>query len=189
MALVDLFEQRPLQTPRVNSDWSHDRIEMLCELYPQGSASWIAREINRLTGSAFTRNAIIGKAHRLKLIAPDEAPETYHTVERKPRKITHKRKPRKRAIAGFSRNGPSLEPTFFEETVQPADFLSVPFADLKINDHRCRYPRGEGSHMLFCGQPVKEGSSYCGYCHSIAYLKADTPKRTKTRFEYLSRFS
>ena len=46
------------------SKWTEDRVNLLKELWGEGKT---AKEIAQLLGGGLTRNAVIGKAHRMKL--------------------------------------------------------------------------------------------------------------------------
>jgi len=45
---------------------------------------------------------------------------------------------------------------------------SITLADL--GPHDCRYPFGDRD-ITFCGQPQKDGSSYCPTHHAICWVK------------------
>src|SRR5215475_13048400 len=48
--------------------WQNEATELLRQLWAQGmSASMIANELHKLFGMDVSRNAVIGKAHRMKL--------------------------------------------------------------------------------------------------------------------------
>ncbi|ESQ82378.1 hypothetical protein AEAC466_17295 [Asticcacaulis sp. AC466] len=64
--------------PRENVGWSQERIAQLKQLWPSGLSSQdIATSLNRLPGSFLSRNAVIGKATRMKLggKAPAASPQ------------------------------------------------------------------------------------------------------------------
>lgn len=143
--------------------WTADRLALLkslCE-FPC-SASWLADKINQETGSTFTRNAIIGKIGRSGIVKLDANPED-------PNRPKKTRKPRNRIRP--ERNVVDL----FEEMLPPPDFLGITFSE--TTNKTCMYPEGQGSEMLFCGQPRKDESSYCPGHHAICWTKP-TGKRT-----------
>jgi len=60
-----------LETP-----WTTERVGLLVRLWDESVRTrLIAERINAQTGSAFTKNAVIGKANRLGLSKPRERPE------------------------------------------------------------------------------------------------------------------
>src|SRR6186997_1438649 len=65
--------------------WSDDRVEQLKKLWEAGlSASQIAAELGNVT-----RNAVIGKVHRLGLSGRAKSPSSTAPRPRKPRTHTH----------------------------------------------------------------------------------------------------
>src|ERR1043166_911861 len=66
---MTFVDQKPMQT-RVEITWTDDRVELLKRLWAEGlSASQIAGELGGIT-----RNAVIGKVHRLGLSARAKSP-------------------------------------------------------------------------------------------------------------------
>jgi GcrA cell cycle regulator len=142
----------------VNSIWTEDRTAMLRTLCASNllSCSGIAAEL----GEGISRNAVIGKIHRLglngriygrvyarKTPAEIEATKREKEERRRERRRTHRLTVVKPAV--------NLEALRCVE-VEP---LHKSLADLGRND--CRWPYGEGPYT-FCGNPQREGHSYCG---------------------------
>src|ERR1700754_709260 len=68
---MTFVDQKPMQT-RVEITWTDDRVELLKRLWQEGlSASQIAGELGGIT-----RNAVIGKVHRLGLSGRAKAPSS-----------------------------------------------------------------------------------------------------------------
>lgn len=111
------------------------------------TAAEIAPQINREFKTGYSRNAVIGRLHRLGL--------TTLTIGNGPKKIRAPREyqPRPRR---------AITPKFSPEEVILRCVEIVPrnlsLIELEPND--CRYPYGDGPFM-FCGHPKMEGSSYC----------------------------
>jgi GcrA cell cycle regulator len=124
--------------------WSDDRIEMLVKCRADGlSARQTAVEMGFIT-----RNAVLGKVHRLGLAMPDRPIQ--------PRKKRHQPyKPR-----------PKTTPPKYSECIEvvrlrcseiaPRNLMLV---DLEPGD--CRYPINDSSPYIFCGHEQLEGSKYC----------------------------
>lgn len=61
-----------------------------------------------------------------------------------------------------------------EPTTSPEDPICPGIKLTMLNRHRCAYPintpppRTDGH--LFCGQPTRQGSSYCGYHHGLLWI-------------------
>jgi GcrA cell cycle regulator len=148
----------------MQSSWEEAHSIALRELVEKGVPfSEIARALNARFGTAYSRNAAIGRARRMGLSVPlPLSPAGPFPAAKKPdaRRICEKR----------SRNllKPAAKPTVLERAavlqlrcvaVTPRHLALV---DLEADD--CRYPYGgdaEGEPITFCGHPRREGSSYC----------------------------
>lgn len=123
--------------------WTDERVEQLKALWAEGlSASQIARILGEVT-----RNAVIGKVHRLGLAGRAGPSRT-----ERPRSVTHK-VPARLAVK---------EPEIVEETpiiLDDGHFATV----LTINDRMCHWPIGDPADTAFhfCGRKPKGGSPYC----------------------------
>ena len=129
--------------------WTHERIEQLKKLWEAGyTASNIATELGGIT-----RNAVIGKAHRLGLSGRMKSKSKVSSVS-----IVRKRK------MPVNKNSKIIELTTSVEPVNPTSF-----ADIK--DGLCRWPLGEPEDLdfKFCGRKCAEGMIYCTEHHSLAY--------------------
>lgn len=143
----------PQKTP-----WTMEREIMLVSLISSPySCKWLAAEINKRTGSVFTRNSIIGKIHRMGLAK--KAPKIVSRQNR-PKKPRDRRVRVERVMVDL-----------FADFLPPPDFIGIQFA--ATSQFTCMYPEGDGVHMLFCGQPRREDSSYCVFHHRLCYWKPD----------------
>lgn len=166
------------------SDWTEQRFTMLQELNDKGSNSWIAREINRATGSVFSRSAIISKRHRSGLPCPGKTCRSGEQIPRQPRRL--KSASKRRFVFGARGNVEMiLEPAAYEPVTPRADFLGIPL--LRLKDGQCRYP-DDSEPYLFCGQPVQKDSSYCPQCHARCWKTPAkyTEKGIKSFSEFVS---
>lgn len=137
--------------------WSEERIDTLRDLWRSGySASDIARTIG------VSRSAVLGKVFRLELPhrkAPQPRPvKSKAEVKRDrnrfvPTRLYAKAPPR-----------PLPPPVIIESNPRGVTLL-----DLKSGD--CRWPMGDPRDpgFLYCGDNVRDGSSYCAAHHAIAY--------------------
>lgn len=164
------------RTPgRIGMGWTDERVELLTKLWTTGfSASQIAKRIGGIT-----RNAVIGKVHRLGLAR--ERPHKTHA--KKTRKRVKAEAPKKQRMPVFPR-----EP-LPEELERPAKLVA--FADLE--EHQCRYIFGD-THTAdhgFCGRTKAPGSSYC---EAHAHVCSDHSTKRRYRkphpqwISYLGRF-
>ena len=167
--------------------WTDDRVEQLKKLWSEGlSASQIATRLGEVT-----RNAVIGKVHRLGLAGRA-------TVSRpkalRPRKVAAEAtRPGKRnnrlvryqpgggtreAFAQFGTDGGVPEPytRTFEELVIP---LEERASILSLKETSCRWPIGDPQHdeFHFCGKGKLDGLPYCEFHARRAFQPAQSRRR------------
>lgn len=156
--------------------WTEERDEQLRVLYKTGlSTSLIAERM----GGGLSRNAIIGRVHRLKLPLRGSAAPSRVEASRRRRKNRERFEQGKRAEKpNFKTKKPALPPAprvvvLPPEPPQPPDASqSTDFMDLRRG--QCRWPMGEHPFQ-FCGSKQTHGS-YCEYHARVAYQ----PKQTRT---------
>ena len=140
--------------------WTDDRVEQLKSLWTEGlSASQIARVLGGVT-----RNAVIGKVHRLGL-AGRATP-------------TRSDRPRIPSAPRLNVRPHIPEPPVVEEepvTLDDGNHATV----LTINDRMCRWPIGDPSENAFhfCGRKPKSGSPYCEAHARKAYQPQQNHRR------------
>jgi len=138
--------------------WTDERIERLKTMWAEGlSASQIARALGEVT-----RNAVIGKVHRLGLAGRATAPR----VERpRPAPAPRLHVPRVSVMRA--------EPVV-EEPLEPMPENAVTVADLSASV--CRWPIGDPaqSDFRFCGRKAKAGAPYCEAHVRMAYQPAQS---------------
>ena len=150
--------------------WTDDRVELLKKLWADGlSASQIAGELGGIT-----RNAVIGKVHRLGLSGRAKAPSSSVPRQRKPRAPTMFRAPRP-----MMRGNTALahQPTYDyepEAELQPIENI-IPIGQrcslLELDQEKCHWPIGDPGQpdFFFCGGKTNAGTPYCGYHGRVAY--------------------
>lgn len=142
--------------------WNDERVKELKQLWDKGlSAGLIA---TRMTG--FTRNAIIGKVHRLGLPGRPTPIGKFRT-----KSGTAARRPVSRPKIDKIRS----ERVYITKQVLPAAPLppeppkpSKLFKLVDLEDNQCRFPFGDpkSKDFGFCGCVKAAGSSYCpGHAH------------------------
>ena len=124
-----------------------------------------ARTLNERFGTAYSRNATIGRARRMGLSSPER---TKRVARRKPPKppkpnAAGLRKRRERAVSAVTPKADVRERAAALQlrcvAINPRHLSLV---ELEAGD--CRYPYGgdvEGEPITFCGHPRRDGSSYC----------------------------
>jgi GcrA cell cycle regulator len=166
--------------------WTDERVEQLKKLWSDGlSASQIAAEIGNVT-----RNAVIGKVHRLGLSGRGKAKAT--STAQRPRKTT--RAPSAPApLASTSRPSnvvlaPIPTPLPLEpEPMLPAvdEDVVVPMSErvtiMDLRESMCRWPMGDPTkpEFRFCGARSVSGLPYCGHHARVAYQPVTDRKRDR----------
>ncbi|MBD8065770.1 GcrA cell cycle regulator [Devosia sp. PTR5] len=179
--------------------WTDERVELLKKLWMEGlSASQIAGEL----GEGVTRNAVIGKVHRLKLSArakpTNTAPRSRPAAARPaPRRVaspaatmssaSHAGKPRmttpRPQVMGATAlaMAPEMETELY---VAPASQeLFIPehkrLSLLQLSEQTCKWPIGDPltKDFYFCGQHSLESGPYCEFHSRKAYHQLDRKKR------------
>ena len=160
-----LDQKRPeLQT------WTDDRVELLKKLWADGlSASQIAGELGGIT-----RNAVIGKVHRLGLSGRAKAPSSSVPRQRKPRALSMFRAPRpmmrgNTALAHMPNYDyePEPEPELIENIIPIGQRCTL----LELDSEKCHWPIGDPGQpdSFFCGGKTAASTPYCGYHGRVAY--------------------
>src|ERR1700744_3127574 len=126
-------------------NWSEDRVEQLKNLWTEGlSASQIARALGGVT-----RNAVIGKVHRLGLAG-----------RASPSRSERPRLPMAPKVPSVRSHLPAV-PVVEEDhlTLEDGSDATV----LTISPRMCRWPIGDpaATEFHFCGRSPKSGSPYC----------------------------
>jgi GcrA cell cycle regulator len=155
--------------------WTEDRVAILTKLWAEGlSASQIAKELGEVT-----RNAVIGKVHRLGLSgrAKPSRPKRKAAAPKAASKTTAKAAPKARTPRAPS--APRTPQQIVEAAAVPApppleakkmsngEFATV----LTITDHMCKWPIGDPSksEFRFCGRKTDPDEPYCVAHSRVAY--------------------
>ncbi|GHF12921.1 global cell cycle regulator GcrA-like protein [Kordiimonas sediminis] len=127
--------------------WTDERIEKLKELWDSGlSASQIAKEL----AEGVTRNAVIGKAHRLGLKSrPSPVKSDKTKPKAAPKKVVKK---------------------------ETSKFVTL----LDLTDRMCKWPHGHpgDDDFHFCGKSSEPGMPYCA-AHCAEAYQAQPPRRDR----------
>lgn len=150
-----------------NVRWPDTHTEALRSAMIAGcSFSQAAIRLNELFGTAYSRNAAIGKAGRLGIsFAPKDKPKT------KPKSY----KPRARIAK--PRAFETIEPEQVELRCAEIEPRNVSLSDLGPDE--CRYAYGDGP-FLFCGHPKLDDTSYCGPHYDLTRNKPRTNSEAVT---------
>ncbi|PWE18833.1 GcrA cell cycle regulator [Marinicauda salina] len=158
--------------------WTEERVETLKKLWAEGlSASQIAKELGGVT-----RNAVIGKVHRLGLsgrAAPSRP--TRRVVSKpaaKPRR-TPNAPARSKPAAAKSAPAPAPRPAPVEAARLPnGEYATV----LTLRESMCKWPIGDPADATFrfCGRKASPGGAYCEAHAEMAYQPQSKRKRKPT---------
>ncbi len=175
-------------------NWTDERVELLGKLWAEGlSASQIAAQLGGVS-----RNAVIGKVHRLKLssrgratAAPTRQKKSTHTtgtgggggMRSSPRAT-----PSRPTTSSFGAT--ALQMQFDAEPqvrymARPAENVVVPISRhlklLELNEHTCKWPNGDplAEDFSFCGNDLSDTGPYCTYHSRVAFQPASERRRSR----------
>jgi len=150
--------------------WTDERVELLKKLWQDGlSASQIAKQLGGVT-----RNAVIGKVHRLGLSGRATPSKPQRTVFKAPR-------PARVVTASPSAPRRLAEPVSAHPTPAPVRYVDEAPGTatvLTLGAHMCKWPIGDPSldSFTFCGRRSSDGP-YCQEHGQVAYQPAQTKKK------------
>ncbi len=164
-----------------------ERVELLRKLWSEGlSASQIAAQLGSVT-----RNAVIGKVHRLKLSSRGRATATptrqKKTTSAAPGVRTASR-PASVTRSVTTIGATALQTQFEAEPVaryqlRPAENVVVPISRrlqlVQLSERTCKWPNGDplSEDFSFCGNDAAETGPYCTYHSRIAFQPAAERRR------------
>lgn len=153
--------------------WTDERVELLKKLWQDGlSASQIAKQLGGVT-----RNAVIGKVHRLGLSGRAAPSKPSKPVFKAPRP----QRPAPQPVAAAPRRAP--EPAAIAQPAQVARYVEEAPGSatvLTLGAHMCKWPIGDPSldSFTFCGRRTGgEVGPYCAEHSEVAYQPAAAKKR------------
>ena len=153
--------------------WTDERVETLKRLWSEGlSASQIAAELGGIT-----RNAVIGKVHRLGLSGRAKSPSSAAPRPRKPRGSSHMLRVSRPAMRGNTALAHAYE-LDMEPQAELVDNV-IPLGQrrslLELTEETCRWPIGDpgSADFFFCGGQSITSLPYCAYHSRVAYQPAN----------------
>lgn len=172
--------------------WTEDRVELLKNLWAEGlSASQIAAQIGGIS-----RNAVIGKVHRLKLSSrgratppPGRQKKAARDAAPAPRGNVRPVIQQKAAVTASVVGATALQSQFEAETAVviaapvPVNPVVVPIsrrlALTELTERTCKWPIGDplSEDFHFCGNDAGEASPYCAYHARLAFQPAAERRR------------
>jgi GcrA cell cycle regulator len=158
--------------------WTEERVELLKKLWSEGlSASQIAAELGGIT-----RNAVIGKVHRLGLSGRAKSASNGAPRQRKARAPTHMLR-----IGRSIRGNTALAPVYDIEAEAEPELVDniIPISQrrtiLELTEATCRWPVGDpgAGDFFFCGGNTMGSMPYCPLHARIAYQPAADRRRDR----------
>ena len=172
-------------------NWTDERVELLKKLWAEGlSASQIAAQLGGVS-----RNAVIGKVHRLKLSGRGKTT----SGQARPKKVSA---PAGQGARGAQASGvtrttvtksigaTALQAEYVVDAV--AETVTRPNADVvvpmsrhlalaQLTERTCKWPIGDplADDFHFCGNDSKESSPYCGYHSRLAFQPVSERRRQR----------
>ena len=171
-------------------NWTDERVELLRKLWSEGhSASQIAAQLGSVT-----RNAVIGKVHRLKLSSRGRSTAAPARQKKAPQATTSSRTSSRAASVTrsvtTSIGATALQQQFDADPVvrylvRPTENVVVPISRrlqlVQLSERTCKWPNGDplSEDFSFCGHEAAETGPYCGYHAKVAFQPASERRRTR----------
>jgi len=159
--------------------WDGERVELLRKLWQDGiSASRIASQL----GAGITRNAVIGKVHRLGLSGRAK-PAASSAAPRPKRVATTHTTQKTVALRG---NTVVLRDVVVAEEMEPVvrpEAVVIPISErvtiTELRDNMCRWPLGDplAPEFRYCGTQCDPAVPYCVPHGRMAYQQTPDRKR------------
>lgn len=167
--------------------WTDQQIQTLKQMWGNG---YSANDIAKNLGGSVTRNAVIGKAHRLKLSAGlsasgrttvEPTSKTRGVVMASITKIS-KRRTALRAMPPIHQSEAPARATVIPDPIlRPIEIVrrSEGIPVTKAGERHCRWPIGDprSPDFRFCGCETQEGLPYCTHHARIAYQTVSRKSR------------
>ena len=171
-------------------NWTDERVELLRKLWSEGlSASQIAAQLG-----GGSRNAVIGKVHRLKLSSRGRAAAAPTRTKKASQGASTAKSVVRAASAPrhvtTSIGATALQAQFEAEPVarqylRPVEDVVVPISRrlqlVQLTERTCKWPNGDplAEDFHFCGNEAPETGPYCSYHSRIAFQPAAERRRSR----------
>ena len=173
-------------------NWTDERVELLTKLWAEGlSASQIAAQLGGVS-----RNAVIGKVHRLKLSGRGRTTAAPARQKKSAQQGAGVAKSVSRAASTTrhvttSVGATALQTQFDAEPmarsfVRPvAENVVVPISRhltlVELTERTCKWPNGDplSEDFHFCGNDAAETGPYCNYHARLAFQPASERRRSR----------
>jgi GcrA cell cycle regulator len=157
--------------------WTDERIALLKKMWKEGKS---AAEIAKTLGKGVTRNAVIGKAHRMGLSGrPSPIKKPTPVKKEAAKKETSVKLPvgKKAAPVAPSKAPAAKNPLLVKEAeeLKKIEKEIVPLgggvALIDLTERMCKWPIGDPREpdFTFCGRGIRPGTPYCPDHAAMAY--------------------
>ncbi len=157
--------------------WTDERINTLKKMWKEGKS---AAEIAKTLGKGVTRNAVIGKAHRMGLSgrpspikkpAPPKKDAAPKTVKAASPKAAAPAKKAATPAASAKVQPPSREAEELKKLESAAPKIGGGVALIDLTERMCKWPIGDpkDADFSFCGLTIRAGTPYCPEHAAMAY--------------------
>ena len=187
--------------PESGANWTEDRVELLRKLWTDGlSASQIAAQMGGVS-----RNAVIGKVHRLKLSGRGKTTSSAPRVKKTaaPASTARSSGPVGRGSAGggggaggrvsshtHAIGSTALKADYQVDAVSARVLEFVPalvapepkrIALTELSERTCKWPLGDplAQDFAFCGHDSGDNGPYCQFHAKLAYQPASERRRVR----------
>lgn len=162
--------------------WTEERVELLKKLWAEGlSASQVAKQLGGVT-----RNAVIGKVHRLGLSGRATPSRPARPRAPTPRTLTHVRGRPDPLVATSADEIEEAEIAPKRAEISRAELDNNGSRELTtvltLTEHNCKWPIGDPGrpNFHFCGRGADHNSPYCAEHSKLAYQPMQ-PRRNRER--------
>jgi GcrA cell cycle regulator len=170
--------------------WTDERVELLRKMWLDGkSASQISTEL----ANGITRNAVIGKVHRLGLsgrVKTQSASTPRPRPAKPPQQQQHRPMMQRSSPGPMTRGANALAYAPRAEAppvLRPIEEVVIPISErvtiMELKEAVCRWPLGDPAspEFRYCGAKSPIGASYCSYHSRIAYQPVQDRRRDRDR--------
>jgi GcrA cell cycle regulator len=161
--------------------WTDERVARLTKLWSEGlSASQVAAELGGVT-----RNAVIGKIHRLGLSGRDKPASKSGTRQKRTVRANgysraNRSAPRAATLNGVA-NLAKASPQPLERAVDLVAPEPLRIKLVNLTESTCKWPLGDPQEadFCFCGHSIKSDTPYCEYHSKLAYQPIAERRRSR----------
>jgi GcrA cell cycle regulator len=179
--------------------WDDERSALAAKLYREGlSAAQIAKQL----GGGLTRNAVIGRLHRMGASNQDRRPDAQRRGgSARAKQMSLADKPRRTAGEGGLTNrlkqmpAKPRGPTPAAPKLRVINVESVPKTLMQLRPRMCRWPiemdvkTPATAESLFCAARTAEGEPFCRAHRALAWVKPNPKAGTRELIRMARRYA